>query len=85
MADTFQLQVVSPEKMLVDEQVTEAQIPCFEGYIGVLPGHAALMSELKAEGALTYRVGGQEKSLTVRGGFVEVRDDRCRVLADDAR
>jgi F-type H+-transporting ATPase subunit epsilon len=85
MADTFQLQVVSPEKMLVDEQVTEAQIPCLEGYIGVLPGHAALMSELKAEGVLSYKLGSQEKSLTVLGGFVEVRDNRCRVLADDAR
>jgi F-type H+-transporting ATPase subunit epsilon len=82
--DTIQLQVVSPERQLVDEQVTEAQVPALEGYIGVLPGHARLLSALKPGGVLTYQAGGQEKALAVYGGFVEVLPDRVRVLADAA-
>ncbi len=85
MADTLQLQLVSPERVLVDEQVTEAQIPAKDGFIGVLPGHAPLMSELKAGGVLSYHAGGKQKVLAVFGGFVEVLPDRVRVLADSAQ
>jgi F-type H+-transporting ATPase subunit epsilon len=85
MADTFQFQLVSPERMLVDEQVSEAQIPAAEGYIGVMPGHAPLMSELKPGGVLTYKGSGGEKTLAVYGGFVEVLPERTRVLADAAQ
>ncbi|HWE53670.1 MAG TPA: ATP synthase F1 subunit epsilon [Bryobacteraceae bacterium] len=85
MADTLQLQLVSPERVLVDEQVTEAQIPAKDGFIGVLPGHAPLMSELKAGGVLTYHSGGKLKALALFGGFVEVLPDRVRVLADSAQ
>jgi F-type H+-transporting ATPase subunit epsilon len=85
MADTLLLQLVSPERLLVEEQVTEAQIPALDGYIGVLPGHAPLVSELKPGGVLTYRAGGgAEKVLAIYGGFVEVMPDRVRVLADGA-
>jgi F-type H+-transporting ATPase subunit epsilon len=84
MADTFLLQLVSPERMLVDEQVSEVQVPALDGYIGVLPGHAALLSELKPGGVLTYTAGGQAKTLAVYGGFVEVLGESCRVLADSA-
>jgi F-type H+-transporting ATPase subunit epsilon len=84
MAETLLLQLVSPERLLVEEQVTEAQIPALDGYIGVLPGHAPLVSELKPGGVLTYRAGGDEQVLAVYGGFVEVLPDRIRVLADAA-
>ena len=84
MADTLLLQVVSPERVLVEEQATEIQIPALDGFIGVLPGHAPLLSALKPGGVLTYRTGGQEKVLAVYGGFVEVLPDRVRVLADNA-
>jgi F-type H+-transporting ATPase subunit epsilon len=84
MADTFLLQLVSPERILVEEQATEAQIPALDGYIGVLPGHAPLISVLKPGGVLSYNAGGQEKVLAVYGGFVEVMGDRVRVLADAA-
>ena len=84
MAETLHLQVVGPERMLVDEQVTEAQIPARDGFIGVLPGHAALLSELKAGGILTYVAGGQSKKLAVYGGFVEVLPTGARVLANGA-
>ena len=84
MAQTMQFHLVSPERMLVDEQVSEVQVPAAEGYLGVMPGHAPLLSELKAGGVLTYRAGGGENTLAVYGGFVEVQADRVRVLADAA-
>ena len=70
--------------MLVDEQVSEVQIPARDGYIGVLPGHAALLSALKPGGVLTYVAAGQTKKLAVYGGFVEVLATSARVLADGA-
>ena len=82
MANTFQLQVVDPERSLVDEKVEEAQIPARDGYIGVLPGHAPLMSELMDGGVMSYTSGGVEKVIALFGGFVEVLPDRVRVLAD---
>lgn len=84
MADTFLLQLVSPERVLVEEQATEAQIPALDGYIGMMPGHAPLLTELKPGGVFTYHSGGQEKILAVYGGFVEILPDRVRVLADSA-
>jgi len=84
MADTLLLQLVSPERVLVDEQVSEVQIPGLEGYMGVLPGHAPLLSELKAGGVLTYSAGSGEKVIAVYGGFVEVQPDRVRILVDSA-
>src|SRR5277367_3395371 len=84
MPETLLLQLVSPERMLVDEQVSEAQIPALNGFIGVLPGHAPLVSQLMPGGVLTYQAEGKEKGLAVYGGFVEVLPDRVRVLADAA-
>jgi F-type H+-transporting ATPase subunit epsilon len=84
MADTLLLEVVAPERSLVEEQVSEVQVPALDGFIGVLPGHAPLLSELKPGGVLTYRGSGGEKTLAVYGGFVEVLPDRVRVLADAA-
>ncbi len=78
------LQLVSPERVLVDEQVDEVQIPGLDGYMGVLPGHAPLLSELMPGGVLTYRAAGGEKVLAVYGGFVEVQPDRVRILVDAA-
>lgn len=84
MADTFQLKVATPEYLFVDEQVTEAELPGKEGYLGVLPGHAPLLSALGA-GVLSYSAGGKGKQvLVVDGGFVEVFDHNVRVLADNA-
>ena len=79
----FALSVATPERKLVDEPATDAQIPARNGYIGVLPGHAPLLSELSS-GTLTYTSRGQTHQLAVMGGFVEVLSDRVRVLADRA-
>ena len=83
MADTFTLEVVTPERQVVRESVTEAQIPVLGGYIGVLPGHTPLLAEMGA-GELSYHVGGRTASCTAIGGFVEVLADRVIVLADAA-
>ncbi len=82
MAETIELEVVTPERQLVKEAVTEAQVPAREGYIGVLPGHAPLLS-LLGSGVLTYAPqGGVRKALAIHGGFVEVLPDHVRVLAN---
>jgi F-type H+-transporting ATPase subunit epsilon len=84
MADTFQLEVATPETLLVDEQVTEAELPGKDGYFGVLPGHAPLLTALGA-GVLTYEGGSRGKQvLVVDGGFAEVFENHVRVLADSA-
>lgn len=83
MADTFQLQVATPERSFVDEQVSEAEIPGKNGYMGILAGHAPLLSALKP-GVLTYGGSGGKHVLVIDGGFVEVFDNHVRVLADHA-
>jgi F-type H+-transporting ATPase subunit epsilon len=83
MADTFELEIATPEKLVIREQVTEAQIPAEGGMIGVLPEHAPLISELGI-GELTYTLDGSKKSLVVSNGWVEVLKNHVRVLADRA-
>jgi F-type H+-transporting ATPase subunit epsilon len=82
-AETFQIEVVTPEKLVLDQRAEFAEIPGKDGYIGILPGHAALLGEL-GSGALTITSGGQIREVTVSGGYVEVRDNHVRVLADKA-
>jgi F-type H+-transporting ATPase subunit epsilon len=83
MADTFQLEIVTPEKMVVRDVAEEIQIPGKDGYLGVLPGHAPLISEL-AVGEITYRNGSTTHSLAVAWGFVEVLPDKVTILAETA-
>ena len=79
----LELEVATPERALVHETVTEVQIPGKDGMLGILPGHAALLSEL-GSGALVYTVGGRKQKLAVQGGFAEVLQGHVRVLADIA-
>ena len=81
MASVLDLEVATPERELVREQVTEAQIPGKEGYLGILPGHAPLLGQLAA-GFMSYVAGGKRRYLSVAGGFVEVLQDHVRLLAD---
>jgi F-type H+-transporting ATPase subunit epsilon len=83
MPDTFQLEIVTPEKLVVNESVEEAQIPGLGGYLGILPGHAPLITEL-AVGVITYRAQGVTKSLSVAWGFAEVLPDKVTMLAETA-
>jgi F-type H+-transporting ATPase subunit epsilon len=79
----IQLSIVTPERSLVNDQVDELQLPGAEGYLGVLPGHAPLFTELKV-GELSYRKGSTWTSLAVAWGFAEVLPDQVRVLAETA-
>lgn len=81
MADSFQLEIVTPEKLVVRDTADEVQIPGRNGYIGVLPGHAPLISELGA-GEISYRSGGQLHRFATAWGFAEVLPDRVTVLAE---
>src|SRR3981081_3049491 len=84
MPATFQLEVATPERLVIREQVTEAEIPAKDGNIGVLPEHAPLLSEL-GMGALHYTVDGSPRQvIAVAGGWVEVLNNQVRVLADTA-
>jgi len=83
MSDTFQLEIVTPEKKVVDTAATEAQIPGKNGYLGVLPGHAPLITEL-AVGEITFRAGSEEQRLAVAWGFAEVLPDKVTILAETA-
>jgi F-type H+-transporting ATPase subunit epsilon len=83
MADTFQLEIVTPEKMVVRDAAEEMQIPGKNGYLGILPGHAPLITEL-AVGEITYRAGGYTHHLAAAWGFAEVLPDKVTVLAETA-
>ena len=83
MPDLIDLEIATPERQLVREHVSEVQLPGKSGYMGILPGHAALLGQL-GTGALTYVVDGRKRILSVHGGFVEVLPDQVRVLANVA-
>ena len=84
MADTIQLEIVTPERLLVSDQATELQIPGTSGYLGVLPGHAPLITELRS-GELSYRrPDGNIQRLAIHWGFAEVLPDKVTVLAERA-
>jgi F-type H+-transporting ATPase subunit epsilon len=84
MADTFEIEIATPERLLAREQAIRAQIPAKDGFIGVLPDHAALLSELGI-GALTYTAPGNAVfSIAIAGGFLEINNNVVRVLSDVA-
>ena len=77
----LQLDVITPERRLLSEQVDSVNVPGAGGELGILPGHTPLISELKT-GVLSYTRGAETRRLLVSGGFVEVNEDRVSVLAD---
>ena len=83
MADTLELEIVTPDRLVAHEQVSEVQVPGKGGYLGVLPGHAPLISEL-AIGELTYRDSGGTHYLAVAWGLVEVLPHKVTILAEVA-
>jgi len=80
---TTRLEIVTAERVVFSEEVDTVIAPGIEGQLGVLPYHAPLMTTLMP-GELLVRKGGEEFSLAITGGFVEVRPDRIIVLADAA-
>jgi len=83
MADTFQLEIVTPEKMVVRDVAEEMQIPGKDGYLGILPGHAPLITEL-AVGEITYLKDNYTHHLSVAWGFAEVLPNKVTILAETA-
>ncbi len=82
--DSIQLVVVTPVSQLLSEAVTEVQLPGTDGYLGVLPGHAPLITELGI-GELTFKAAnGQTRLLAIIRGFAEVLPERVSVLAEIA-
>ena len=79
--NTIELQVVTPERHILSEDVDSVEMPGKDGYLGILPGHAPLLTEMGI-GILTYRKGSETRSLTVMGGYAEVLPNRVIVLAE---
>lgn len=78
---TFLLEVATPEKLVVRNDASEAQIPGTEGMLGIMPGHAPLISEIDA-GELTYTMDGKRHTLAIAKGWVEISSNKVRVLVD---
>lgn len=74
------LEIVTPDRALINEQVDEVELPGSEGYFGVLPGHAPLLASLQV-GELWYRIGNEKYYFAVAFGFVEVLPEHVTVLA----
>jgi F-type H+-transporting ATPase subunit epsilon len=83
MADSFAVQIVTPERLVVETTAEELQIPGKKGYLGILPGHAPLITEL-AVGEITYRSGQTTGRVAVAWGFAEVLPDKVTILAETA-
>jgi F-type H+-transporting ATPase subunit epsilon len=84
MAETIKIEIVTPERKLVSDTATEITVPGRSGYLGILPGHAPLISEL-AVGEISYRTpDGGSRYLACAWGFVEVLPDKVTILAEVA-
>jgi len=79
----FQIEIVTPERLVVRDVAHEAQIPGKDGYLGILPGHAPLVTELGV-GEINYRVDGFVHRLAVAWGFAEVLPTKVTILAETA-
>ena len=84
MAETTQFELVSPERLVVSRPVEMVVVPGTEGYFGVLPRHAPLISTLDAGVIDIYEGGSVVERIFVAGGVAEVTEERCTVLAENA-
>lgn len=76
--------VISPERVLFEGQATSVVAPAFDGEVGILTSHAPMMT-LLGKGTLRLDSGGATRRFAVQGGFVQVVDDRVRVVTENAR
>lgn len=84
MADAFNFELVSPERLLVSEKVSEVVIPATLGEMTVLASHAPTMTTIKPGVVSVKLVSGQVKKYVVFGGFADILPDSCTLLADAA-
>jgi F-type H+-transporting ATPase subunit epsilon len=80
MADKITLEIVTPDRQVLAEQVEDVILPSADGYMGVLPGHAPLLAQLDV-GEVSYRLGDSRHYLAVSGGFAEVLRESVSILA----
>jgi F-type H+-transporting ATPase subunit epsilon len=81
--ETFQLEVVTPQRLIISEDVEELVAPGTEGYFGVWPGHTPFMTTLKI-GELSFKRRGEERFLAVSWGYAEVRPEKAIILVETA-
>ncbi len=82
LPEAIQLEIVAPDRLVFSGEVQEVTIPGAEGYLGILPGHAPLLSELKT-GIISYPEGEDRARFFCSSGFAEVLPDRVIVLAEE--
>ncbi len=83
MAEKLKLEIVTPERHLLSEEVDEVIAPGFYGEFGVLPDHTPFITLLEI-GIVRYRQGDRERKIAVTGGFAEVLDNKVVILARTA-
>jgi len=81
LPSSLRLKVITPRKLLVDEEVQEVSLPSLEGYLGILPGHRPLFLAL-GKGRITYQVVKKEESLIVQGGHAEILPESVLVFTE---
>ncbi|EKV32545.1 ATP synthase epsilon chain [Caenispirillum salinarum AK4] len=84
MAETLEFELVSPEKLLVSEPVEMVIVPGSEGNFGAMPRHAPMLSTVRPGVLDIYKDGKVANQIFVAGGFAEVTEERCTVLAEEA-
>ena len=84
MTDKIHLEIVTPERKILEVDVEQVQIPGLNGELGILPGHTEMVSQLKPAGLLSYSTGTEHGEISISGGFVEVNSNQVIVLADRA-
>ncbi len=84
MAETTEFELVSPARLLMSEPVEMVVVPGAEGDFGVLPRHAPMLSTVRPGVVDVYKGGAVDQRLFVAGGFAEVTEERCTILAEEA-
>lgn len=80
---SFKLKIITPEKKVFEGDVDSIKCPGLDGLFGILSGHAPMVSAL-GDGTLTYDSAGSSKEVKISGGFLEVSNNVCSVMADSA-
>lgn len=84
MASTFPLDIVTPERTVLSDSVASVQLPAVGGSMGILKGHAPLLTELGVGECIVRNASGETHQLVIAGGFVDVSGEKVTVLADTA-
>ena len=80
---SFKLNIITPEKKVFEGEVESLKCPGLDGLFGVLSGHAPMVSAL-GDGTLSYEASGETKDVKISGGFLEVSNNVCSIMADSA-